>query len=190
MLLPLVLVLWFLAAVAAAATGLLAAIPGALRAAPIALGIVLPVVAYFTVPTLRAAVGALGLRTLTAVHIWRIGAAAAFLTFGAEGALPDAFVQNAGYGDLVAGLLALWAVFKPSVRRYWIAHLFGFADFVAAVGTGMVFTFMAPDSMALITLLPLAIIPYFGVGVSGAAHIVAFDLLRRGNAGPVASGTA
>jgi hypothetical protein len=33
--------------------------------------------------------------------------------------------------------------------------------------------------MAGIQTLPLALIPLYGVGISGASHIMAFDLLRR-----------
>jgi hypothetical protein len=34
--------------------------------------------------------------------------------------------------------------------------------------------------MAPIAILPLALIPLFGVGISGATHLMAFDMLRRG----------
>jgi hypothetical protein len=33
--------------------------------------------------------------------------------------------------------------------------------------------------MALLTILPMALIPLFGVGLSGASHIVALNALRR-----------
>jgi hypothetical protein len=59
-------------------------------------------------------------------------------------------------------------------------HRFGFADFVVAVGTGLAFTLLLDPRMAPITALPLALIPLFGVGISGATHIIAFDMLRRG----------
>jgi hypothetical protein len=34
--------------------------------------------------------------------------------------------------------------------------------------------------MAGIETLPMALIPLYGAGISGASHIMAFDLLRRG----------
>jgi hypothetical protein len=34
--------------------------------------------------------------------------------------------------------------------------------------------------MAGIQTLPMALIPLYGVGISGTSHIMAFDLLRRG----------
>jgi hypothetical protein len=36
------------------------------------------------------------------------------------------------------------------------------------------------ERMAAITTLPLALIPLFGVGISGATHLIAFDMLRKG----------
>ena len=58
-------------------------------------------------------------------------------------------------------------------------HRFGFVDFVIAVGTGLTFTLLLDPRMELIATLPFALIPLFGVGISGASHIVAFDMLRR-----------
>jgi hypothetical protein len=63
--------------------------------------------------------------------------------------------------------------------RYRSFHRFGFADFVVAVGTGLTFTLLQDPLMALITTLPFALIPLFGVGISGASHLMAFDMLRR-----------
>lgn len=59
-------------------------------------------------------------------------------------------------------------------------HLFGFADFVVAIGTGPTLFLQNDPLMAGIQTLPMALIPFFGVGVSGASHLMAFDLLRRG----------
>jgi hypothetical protein len=95
--------------------------------------------------------------------------------------LPDLFVRNAAWGDLIAGTLALALAFLPASRSgYWTFHLFGFADFVLAVGTGLMFTLADDPRMAPIITLPVALIPLFGVGISGATHLMAFDLLRRG----------
>jgi len=58
-------------------------------------------------------------------------------------------------------------------------HVFGFADFICAVGTGLTFTLIGDPLMATLTTLPMALIPLFGVGISGASHIVALNALRR-----------
>lgn len=78
-------------------------------------------------------------------------------------------------------MLALAVTLLAKTRgRYLVFHLFGFADFVVAVGTGLTLFLQNDPLMAGIQTLPMALIPFFGVGVSGASHLMAFDLLRRG----------
>jgi hypothetical protein len=176
-----VLAIWGVAVCVAAETGILSAIPPLLLAPLIALGIVIPVVAYAMSDRFRAYIAALGLRPITAFHIWRIAAALVFFWYGAHDLLPETFVRNAGWGDLIAGGLALFVVVMPENRTgYWIFHVVGFADFVVAVGTGLTLFLLNDPRMAAIQTLPMALIPLYGVGISGASHIMAFDLLRRG----------
>jgi hypothetical protein len=66
-----------------------------------------------------------------------------------------------------------------SRNHYLIFHIFGFADFVVAVGTGLIFFLLDDPRMSAVETLPMALIPFYGVGISGASHIMAFDLLRR-----------
>lgn len=175
-----VLAIWAGAVTAAAATGLLLHLPPVAMAGSVVAGVAGPTIAYFLVPNVRRWVEAVGLRGLTLFHGWRIVAAFLFFGYGAQGLLPERFVGNAAWGDLLAGLLALLVVAMPFTRsRYVFAHLFGLGDFVLAVGTGLYFTLTAPASIAALRELPLALIPLFGVGLSGATHLIAFDLLRR-----------
>ncbi|MEO0637064.1 MAG: hypothetical protein AAFY73_10485 [Pseudomonadota bacterium] len=59
------------------------------------------------------------------------------------------------------------------------------ADFLLAVGTGLIFSLLADPRMETIALFPLALIPLFGVTLSGATHIAAFHMLRQsGGASP------
>ncbi|WP_186160741.1 permease [Burkholderia gladioli] len=179
-----VLVLWGLAVAGAALTGLYSLLPSLSLAALIALGIVVPVAIYAMSRGFRAYIAALGLRQLTSFHIWRIGAALVFFWYGGHDLLPEAFVRNAGWGDFIAGVLALLVILLPASRgRYLMFHLFGFADFVVAVGTGLTFFLLHDPRMANIQTLPMALIPLYGVGISGASHLMAFDLLRRGARG-------
>jgi hypothetical protein len=175
------LAFWGLAVVVAAETGVYRAISPLLLAPIIVLGVVGPVVVYALSDGFRAYIEAMGLRPLTAFHIWRIGAALVFFWYGAHNLLPATFVQNAGWGDLIAGFLALGVILLPESRnRYLVFHVFGFADFVVAVGTGLAFFLLNDPRMSGIQTLPMALIPLYGVGISGASHIMAFDLLRRG----------
>ncbi|HZR75983.1 permease [Bradyrhizobium sp.] len=178
-----VLAIWGLAVAAAAETGVFTSIPPLLIAPLIALGIIMPVIVYAMSDGFRAYIAAVGLRPLTAFHIWRIGAALLFFWYGAHNLLPEAFVRNAGWGDLIAGVLALVVVLLPESRSgYLIFHIVGFADFVVAVGTGLALFLLNDPRMAAIQTLPMVLIPLYGVGISGANHLMAFDLLRRGAA--------
>ncbi len=175
-----VLAIWGLAVAVAAETGVYHALPALLLAPIIAAGIVVPVIVYALSDSFRAYIEAIGLRPLTAFHIWRIGAALLFFWYGTHNLLPEIFVQDAGWGDLIAGFLALGVLLLPeSGNRYLAFHLFGFADFVVAVGTGLTFFLLHDPRMASIQTLPLALVVLYGVGISGASHIMAFDLLRR-----------
>jgi hypothetical protein len=175
-----VLAIWGLAVTGGAEAGLFRAIYPLLLAPIIALGIVVPVVVYALSDSFRAYIEAIGLRPLTAFHIWRIAAALVFFWYGAHNLLPEIFVRNAAWGDLIAGFLALGVILLPENRnRYLAFHIFGFADFVVAVGTGLTLFLLNDPRMPAIQTLPMALIPLYGVGISGASHIMAFDLLRR-----------
>jgi hypothetical protein len=173
---------WGAAVVAGAESGFFASIDMPLIAIIVAATIIVPTLVYFASPRLKAYVDAIGHRPIMMFHMWRVPAALLFFWYGAKGELPTAFWVLAGTGDLIAGGYAAYLTLKPeSVRRYLSFHLFGFADFVVAVGTGLTFTLLQDPRMALITTLPMALIPLWGVGISGATHLIAFDMLRRGS---------
>lgn len=179
--LAMIAALWFAAVWLTATTGVLALLWQPLIAGLVALGILVPTIWFFTVPVARRWADRVGIRTITAFHIWRIPAALTFFGYGLNGELPMLFWVLAGTGDLIAGLWALFVTAKPAStqREYLWMHRFGFADFVVAVGTGLSFTLLMDARMAPIAALPLALIPLFGVGISGATHLMAFDMLRR-----------
>lgn len=174
-------VAWFAAVTWGARSGALAALHPPLIAALVAAGIVLPSVAYLAWPSLQALAARVGLVTLTALHLWRVPAALAFYAYGLAGELPPLFWILAGTGDLLAGLYAAGSLRRaPGPGYFQRFHRFGLADFVLAVGTGLAYTLMDDPRMAAIAQWPLALIPLFGVGLSGTAHLVAFDLMRKG----------
>jgi hypothetical protein len=173
--------IWAFAVCVAALSGAIASMPMPYIAALVAVGIALPTLCYFTMPPLREHLDRFGHRNLMLLHLWRIPAALLFFWYGAKGLLPTPFWLLAGVGDFIAGSYVLVLVRKPeSVASYRAFHRFGFADFAVAVGTGLTFTLLEDPRMAPIAALPLALIPLFGVGISGATHLIAFDMLRRG----------
>jgi hypothetical protein len=181
--LAIVLLLWGAAVVVAAQTGFFHSLPPMVLAPLIALGVIIPVIVYALSRSFQAYIRVVGIRPLAVFHIWRIGAALLFFWYGAHDLLPPPFVLIAGGGDLIAGLLAVGVALLPETRtRYLVFEIFGFADFVAAVGTGLTMFLLGDPRMAGIQTLPMALIPFYGVGISGASHILALDLLRRGGA--------
>jgi hypothetical protein len=176
------LTVWAGAVGVASASGALAEIPIPMIAPLVGLGIALPTLVYAALPGMRRYIAEhIGLRWITALHVWRIAAAAMFFWYGSAGLLPERFVLHAGWGDLAAGLFAAAILMLPFGRPgYAAVHGFGFADFLLAVGTGLYFSVEGHPLMSGIATFPVALIPLFGVGVSGATHLIAFHLLLTG----------
>lgn len=184
-----VLVAWGVLVVVGAELGVFASMYMPAIGAVVAATIVLPTIWYFRSPAFQALADHIGHRRIAMFHVWRVPAALLFFWYGLNGELPTAFWVLAGTGDLIAGSYAAYVALRPeSTRRYRAFHLFGFADFVVAVGTGLTFTLLQDPRMAPIAVLPMALIPLYGVGISGASHLIAFDMLRRGSG--LASGPA
>jgi hypothetical protein len=175
-----ILAAWGAGVAAVAHAGVLKAIEPVYYGPLVALGIITPYLVYILTPAVRRYFDAVGLYPLTLWHVWRIPAALAFFWYGFHDQLPPAFWILAGVGDFAAGLYAATLLRGPANdETYLRIHRFGFADFVVAVGTGLAFTLIDDPRMETIRELPMVLIPLFGVGISGASHLIAFDMLRR-----------
>ena len=153
------------------------AVPPALRGVIVVVGILLPTLVYQVYAPFRTVVDQVPDATIVAFHGWRILAGFVFLSYGAQGLLPAAFVHNAGYGDIAVAALVPFVLALPESRRRYIGfHLFGLADFLLAVGTGLYFTFQHNPLQNNLFIFPLVLIPWYGVGLSGASHLIT---LRR-----------
>jgi hypothetical protein len=180
----LLLLLWGSLVALAATTGGTQAIPTPLVPGPLVVLLLLPVVFYARSPGLRALVAAEDLRWLTLFHVWRLPAGLAFLWYGVQGELPWVFAALAGWGDAAAGVLALVVVAlrprrtRDGARRGYVAfHLFGLLDFVVAVGTGFTFSLLGHPLMGAVQALPLVLIVFVGVPVTGALGLVTLHRL-------------
>lgn len=169
---------WAVLATVLAGGGVFRALPLEVFAGTVVAATVALTLLGFRHSGVRAAAERLGPYGLAGFHVWRVPAALMFFWYGAEGLLPPVFVALAGVGDLIAGLAAgLVMLARRSRARILAFHLFGLADFVVAVGTGLTFTLLADPAMASLAALPVALIPLVGVPVSGATHLVALRLL-------------
>ena len=179
---------WGAVVAAASASGVLAKLPARLIAPLILGGIALPTIAYGRSPELKALGRDVGIYRLSLLHTWRVMGTAAFLYYGSKDKLPPAFVRNAAWGDLATSIFAGALIVLPRRRSTYVAfHLFGLSDFIAALVTGLSLTLKGDARMRTIATFPLALIPLFGVGLSGAAHLIAFELLCYPKDGPTRS---
>ncbi len=142
---------------------------------------------YFLVPSVKRLATKIGPYGFAYFHLWRVPAALAFLYYGSQGWLPDIFVNLAGWGDMIAGVLAAIVLLIPRSKNTILGfHIAGFIDFLVAVGTGIVLNAIDPVAMENIVRMPIALIPLIGVPLSGATHIISFHLLKT-NKGKVAA---
>lgn len=133
---------------------------------------------YFFNKGYRQFSDAIPLSAIAVFHTWRIFAGWIFLMW--NGKLPDTFINNAAYGDIIAGFLGLCVLLACKTKwSYWLFNIFGMADFVIAVGTGLTLTILGNTEMRYITLLPLIMIPLFGVPISGYTHFISLYRLFK-----------
>lgn len=190
-----VLVAWFVLVLAIGAGGALDPARG-LGAPALGFTVVLPVVAlvcaFFAFSTIRAAVLATPLPALVAVNTVRI-LGVIFVALYAAGRLPAPFAPSAGWGDMIAGVVALplaWAIARFGARVRMPAlmwNLFGAADLVNAIALGALSApgplnaFAGPPTSAIMTSLPWLLIPGFLVPILFFIHVVIFYRLLANN---------
>ena len=132
---------------------------------------------YFKNQNVRQYLSTFSYKSLTILNVWRIPAGAAFLYYGWQNWLPEQFVFNAGYGDLIVGIIAPIIFLLPeSIPKYVVFHIFGLLDFIVAVGTGLTLTLLETPLIENVAGFPIVLIPLFGVPITGALHII---LLHR-----------
>jgi hypothetical protein len=138
---------------------------------------------------------AIDLRMLTMFQAWRV-VGATFLVLYALDLLPALFAYPAGIGDLMVGASAPFAAMAISTgtpgwrqRVKWL-NVAGLADFAVALFTGVItsnnvlgFAASASESNVSLALLPLALIPTFGVPLFTIFHMIALLQLRHDHAG-------
>jgi len=138
-------------------------------------------------PGFSKCIFSLDMRTLTFLQAWRV---AGFVWFVAAAyrILPGAFALPAGWGDLVVGfsapLAAIYLTKLESPRGLLVWQILGFLDLIMAVALGVL---ASPRihligngfTTAALTVLPLSIIPTFGVPLALIFHIVCIANLSR-----------
>lgn len=177
------LLVWFVVALAAGATGLVAGLRPPMPQVLIFALTALTVVVALGVPPIRARVAALPVEALVAVHLGRF-VGAYFLVLYGRGALPYDFAVPGGVGDMAVALFAaVLLVFdqplraRPGLTRMW--NTLGLIDILFVVLTAARLTRADPASMAPLLHLPLSLLPTFYVPLVIATHVLIFMRLRQ-----------
>jgi hypothetical protein len=187
------LALWAAAAVLLGAAGVYQQGPQA-QVPAIGLGVALPLLlgigALQAWPALRERLLAIPQTVLIGIQTLRLVGVVFLLALGA-GALPAVFALPAGLGDVAVGLAAplvalAWARgarTAPAWALLW--NLAGIADLVLAVGIGFLSgsnpyrLIAAVPPTDAVTVLPLVLVPTFGVPLFLLLHGLSLAKLRR-----------
>jgi hypothetical protein len=134
-------------------------------------------------------------RVLTSLQSWRI-VGFTFVLLEAHRLLPALFAWPAGFGDMTVGATAAFVAWKIADaghrNRFILWQLFGIADLVTAVTLGATASLISPGGVptALMTVLPLSVIPTFLVPLFMMFHFICIAQARtwKPGAGRVLTG--
>jgi hypothetical protein len=188
-----VLVVWFLLALAGSLLGAFDSEPR--PPLPLGLAAVVPVAVfaacYLTSVRFREFVSSLDLRILTAAQTWRVGGIV-FLLLHQQGALPGVFALPAGWGDFAVGITApvvAWYWKPPFPRKTFLVwNVLGSLDLVTAVTLGVLASATPAGVLAgdvttrLMGRFPLSLIPTFFVPLLLIFHLISLIRVRKGAA--------
>ena len=152
--------------------------------------IVIFVVWFAASPKFREFALSLNPQNLTLFHSWRV-IGIVFVILEAHGLLPAIFAWPAGYGDIFIGATAGIVAFKlanPSHRATFIAwQLLGVLDLINAVAVGVTANLINPHGALMLpmTVLPLSLVPTFGVPLLMIVHIISIAQARSWKSSPV-----
>ncbi len=177
--------IWFAAAIAVSASGILYDPPRPLLPALIWAPVLAFLVSYARFHKLRKLVLALDLRWPISFHLVRVPIGAMFLYMEATGSLPSEFAIKAGIGDIVVGIAAIFAIVcVPALstlrlRTVLVWNTLGLADIlmVFVVAQRLLFLSGNPDALVELTRFPILIVPTFVVPMILITHFVVFAQL-------------
>jgi len=151
--------------------------------------IVIFVVWFAASPKFREFALSLNPQNLTLFHSWRV-IGIVFVILEAHRMLPAAFAFPAGYGDIFIGATAGIVAAKftgPSHRATFIAwQLLGILDLLNAVAVGVTANLINPHGALMLpmTVLPLSLVPTFGVPLLMIVHIISIAQARSWKSSP------
>lgn len=169
---------WLIAAIAAAASGRVAALAFPTPQV-IVVSLTLALIAgYLGSEGFRSWLHAIDLRWLVGIHLVRLLAGGMFVSMGRQGTLSPGFALPAGYGDIAVAVLALVLLLSgppatpTRLRLYGIWNWLGIIDLVFVVINAGRTGRADPVGMLPLLQLPLSLLPTFVVPVLLADHFV------------------
>lgn len=174
--------IWFAAAIAVSASGILYDPPRPLLPVLIWAPVLAFLVSYACSDRLRQLVLSLDLRWLVSFHLVRAPIGVTFLLMEAAGNLPSEFAIKAGVGDIVVGITAIFAMVcipllsTLRTRTVLVWNTLGLADIlmVFVVAQRLLFLSGNPDALVGLTRFPILIVPTFVVPMILITHFVVF----------------
>jgi hypothetical protein len=178
---------WLALAAALSAAGVFASEPG--RPPAIALGVVPPIVAGAIVLAssrrARERVAAVPPEWLVGVQALRL-VGLVFIAMLSRGVLPARFALPAGWGDVAVGAAAIVVAAALASRRRWARpaavawNAAGLLDLAVAVGVGTALSAQGTTipSTGAMAVLPLSLVPVFGVPIFVLLHLASLIGLR------------
>jgi hypothetical protein len=178
---------WFVFALAASALQLYRNAPNR-PPLPLGLGVLVPVAAflvwYAASRSFREFVLSVSPRALTLAHTWRVGGFV-FIALASYRILPWLFAIPAGLGDIAIGATAAAVALNRTTPRHRTSFIawqwLGMADLILAVSLGTLAGVIAPKGVptTAMTVLPMSLIPTFGVPLFFIFHIICVAQARR-----------
>lgn len=142
--------------------------------------------------TLRTWLARLDARWLVAWHVLRFPIGMRFLHLASTGQIPEPLALRAGYGDMLAGALALVTVAALSLapraratRAFSLAwNVFALLDILVVIASvaRLIFIDRAPEQLLPLMRAPGAMLPLFVVPTVLSTHAYLFARLRGAHA--------
>ncbi len=180
-----VLLLWFLGAVAVGLSGIYYGVPAPVVGLTNGALTLVTLLLLLRIASLREWVDNLPIRTLVLYHTIRF-VGVAFLLLYSSGAIPNEFALAAGWGDIFVAATALVVAFVATPiasKRDWsivlVWNLIGLADILMVLVSAIRIGITDYEQVVVISDFPMSLLPTFVVPLILVTHVLIFRALAQ-----------